>query len=194
MPASPRAGRLLVAAPALGDPNFARSVVLLLEHNDEGSLGVILNRPTELAVAEVLDAWSPLASAPDVVFQGGPVGLDGALALAALGDRARVGSPADAQQPAGWRQVYGELGLVDLDGEPAALAARLGSLRIFAGYAGWGPHQLEIELAQDAWYVVDSEPTDAFTNRPERLWGDVLRRQPGDIAFVATRPLDPTLN
>lgn len=194
MPASPRAGRLLVAAPALGDPNFARSVVLLLEHNDEGSLGVILNRPTELAVAEVLDAWSPLASAPDVVFQGGPVGLDGALALAALGDRARVGSPADPQQPAGWRQVYGDLGLVDLDGEPATLAARLGSLRIFAGYAGWGPRQLEVELAQDAWYVVDSQPMDAFTARPERLWGDVLRRQPGEIAFAATRPLDPTLN
>src|SRR4051812_49243023 len=109
MPASPRAGRLLVAAPALGDPNFARSVVLLLEHNEQGSLGVILNRPTDLTVAEVLDAWSPLASAPDVVFQGGPVGLDGALALAALspsavGDRAPVGP--SGRQPAGWRQVY----------------------------------------------------------------------------------------
>jgi putative transcriptional regulator len=193
MPAFPCAGRLLVAAPALGDPNFVRSVVLLLEHNEQGSLGVILNRPTDLSVADVLDAWSALASEPDVVFQGGPVGLDGALALAALGDRARVGPP-DRAEPPGWRQVYGDLGLVDLDAEPAALAARLGSLRIFAGYAGWGPGQLEVELAQDAWYVVDSEPGDAFSPQPERLWGDVLRRQPGDIAFVATRPVDPTLN
>lgn len=194
MPASPRAGRLLVAAPALGDPNFARSVVLLLEHSDEGSLGVIINRPTDLMVVEVLDSWSPLASDPDVVFQGGPVGLDGALALAALRDRARVGSPADLPQPDGWRRVYGDLGLVDLDAEPEVLAASLRSLRIFAGYAGWGPRQLEAELAQEAWYVVDSEPSDAFSAQPERLWGDVLRRQRGEIAFAATRPADPTLN
>ncbi len=90
--------------------------------------------------------------------------------------------------------MYGDLGLVDLDAEPAVLAASLGSLRIFAGYAGWGAGQLADELDQDAWYVVDSEPTDIFSANPERLWSDVLRRQPGEMAFVATKPLDPTLN
>jgi putative transcriptional regulator len=126
------AGRLLVATPALGDPNFARSVVLLLEHNASGTLGVIINRPTELAVAEVLGPWSDLVAAPDVVFQGGPVGLDGALALAALNPRARVGD----REPPGWRRVFGELGLVDLDTAPEQLAGELDAVRIFAGYAG----------------------------------------------------------
>src|SRR5262245_12398823 len=136
------AGRLLVATPALGDPNFARSVVLLLEHNSSGSLGVIINRPTELAVAEVLGSWSSLASRPDVVFQGGPVGLDGALALAALGGRAKVGD----REPLGWKQVFGELGLVDLDTAPDRLSGEFAGLRIFAGYAGWAAGQLADEL------------------------------------------------
>lgn len=184
------AGRLLVATPALGDPNFARAVVLLLEHNDSGTLGVIINRPTELAVAEILGPWSELVADPDVVFQGGPVGLDGALALAALSGRARVGD----REPLGWRRVFGELGLVDLDAAPELLAGDLGAVRVFAGYAGWGAGQLADELSEEAWIVVDSEPWDAFSARPDRLWADVLRRQEGELAFVATCPADPRMN
>lgn len=184
------AGRLLVATPALGDPNFARAVVLLLEHNAAGSLGVIINRPTELPVAEILGPWSELVSSPDVVFQGGPVGLDGALALAALDGRAKVGD----REPSGWRRVFGELGLVDLDAAPELLAGDLSAVRIFAGYAGWGAGQLADELADEAWIVVDSLPLDAFSDRPERLWSDVLRRQDGELAFVATCPADPRMN
>jgi putative transcriptional regulator len=184
------AGRLLVATPALGDPNFSRAVVLLLEHNASGSLGVIINRPTELSVSDVLGPWSGLVAEPDVVFQGGPVGLDGALAIAALSSRARVGD----REPAGWRRVFGDLGLVDLDTAPEQLVGELGAVRVFAGYAGWGAGQLADELAEEAWIVLDSEPFDAFSARPERLWTDVLRRQEGELAFVATCPADPRMN
>lgn len=142
-------GRLLVATPALADPNFDRAVVLLLDHDEQGSLGVVLNRPTPVGVGDVLLPWATLAGDPGVVFQGGPVGLDSALGVAVI--------PGE-EGPLGWRRVYGAIGLVDLETPPELLAAALGSLRIFAGYSGWGPGQLEIELGDGAWYVVESEP------------------------------------
>ncbi|MFF3749995.1 YqgE/AlgH family protein [Streptomyces sp. NPDC002018] len=178
-------GRLLVATPALADPNFDRAVVLLLDHDEEGSLGVVLNRPTPVDVGEILEPWGELAGEPGVVFQGGPVSLDSALALAVI--------PGD-HGPLGWRRVYGAIGLVDLETPPELLARALGSLRVFAGYAGWGPGQLEDELREGAWYVVESEPGDVSSPRPERLWRAVLRRQRGELAMVATYPDDPSLN
>jgi putative transcriptional regulator len=178
-------GRLLVATPALADPNFDRAVVLLLDHDDEGSLGVVLNRPTPVGVGDILEGWAPLAGEPGVVFQGGPVALDAALGLAVI--------PGD-EGPLGWRRVYGAIGLVDLETPPELLAAALGSLRIFAGYAGWGPGQLEDELAGGAWFVVDSEPGDVSAPRPENLWRDVLRRQRSELAMIATYLDDPSLN
>lgn len=184
------AGQLLVAAPDLADPNFERTVVFLLDHDGSGSLGVVLNRPTALPVAAVLTDWSGHASAPDVVFSGGPVGADGALALAVFDAvPAALGA-----SPRGWRPVIGSIGLLDLDLEPATIGADLRGLRIFAGYAGWGSGQLDSELSQGSWVVVDSLATDAFSVRPERLYGDVLRRQPGELRFLATRPADPGLN
>jgi putative transcriptional regulator len=190
MTADLAAGRLLVAAPALLDPNFARAVVLILDHDEQGTLGIIINRPTELAVRDILAGWAELATGPDVVFQGGPVGLDTALGLARLGASYTDGD----EEPLGWRQVYDSIGLVDLDAPPEMLAAELESLRIFAGYAGWGPGQLAGELGQGAWYVVESTAQDAFSVRPEGLWRGVLRRQRNELAFVATAPDDPTLN
>jgi putative transcriptional regulator len=181
-------GRLLVATPALADPNFDRAVVLLLDHDDEGSLGVVLNRPTLVGVGDVLEPWAALAGRPQVVFQGGPVSLDSALALAVV--PGEVGTA----DPLGWRRVHGAIGLVDLEAPPELLAAELGSLRIFAGYAGWAPGQLEDELADGAWYVVESEPGDVFSPDPERLWRAVLRRQRNELAMVATYPDDPSLN
>lgn len=178
-------GRLLVATPALADPNFDRAVVLLLDHDEEGSLGVVLNRPTPVGVADILESWGELAGEPGVVFQGGPVSLDSALGLAVI--------PGD-EGPLGWRRVYGAIGLVDLETPPELLARALGSLRIFAGYAGWGPGQLEEELREGAWYVVESEPGDVSSPRPESLWRAVLRRQRGELAMVATYPDDPSLN
>lgn len=182
--ASSLAGRLLVATPALSDPNFDKSVVLLLDHDREGALGVVLNRPTPVGVSEVLEPWASLAGEPGVVFQGGPVALDAALALAVV----------PGAGPLGWRRVHGSIGLVDLEAPPEVLAAEVGSLRIFAGYAGWGPEQLERELDEGAWYVVESEPGDVSAPEPERLWRAVLRRQRGSLALLATYPDDPSLN
>ncbi|MGY0067640.1 YqgE/AlgH family protein [Streptomyces sp. QTS137] len=184
-------GRLLVATPALADPNFDRAVVLLLDHDEEGSLGVVLNRPTPVGVGDILEGWADLAGEPGVVFQGGPVSLDSALGVAVVPGGTGTGATA---APLGWRQVYGAIGLVDLEAPPELLAAALGSLRIFAGYAGWGPGQLEDELAEGAWYVVESEPGDISSPAPERLWREVLRRQRGELAMVATYPDDPSLN
>ncbi|GAB3126176.1 YqgE/AlgH family protein [Streptomyces calidiresistens] len=178
------AGRLLVAAPALADPNFTRSVVLVLDHDDDGALGVVLNRPTPVDVSEVLEPWAALAGEPGVVFQGGPVALDAALALAVV----------PGEGPLGWRRVHGSIGLVDLDAPPEVLAGEVGSLRVFAGYAGWGAGQLESELDEGAWYVVDSEPGDVSVPRPEGLWRAVLRRQRSGLALLATYPDDPSLN
>ncbi|MEV6010362.1 YqgE/AlgH family protein [Streptomyces sp. NPDC051976] len=185
------AGRLLVATPALADPNFDRAVVLLLDHDREGSLGVVLNRPTPVGVGDVLQPWAGLAGAPQVVFQGGPVSLDSALGLAVVPGEARDGEDGDVL---GWRRVHGAIGLVDLEAPPELLAAELGSLRIFAGYSGWGPGQLEKELVDGAWYVVDSEPGDVSSPDPDRLWRSVLRRQRSELAMVATYPDDPSLN
>ncbi|ALU94113.1 YqgE/AlgH family protein [Streptomyces rubiginosohelvolus] len=178
-------GRLLVAAPALTDPNFDRAVVLLLDHDEEGSLGVVLNRPTPVGVGDILASWAALTGEPDVVFQGGPVSLDSALGVAVI--------PGD-EGPLGWRRVHGAIGLVDLETPPELLGPALGSLRIFAGYAGWGPGQLEGELSEGAWYVVESEPGDVSSPRPEQLWRAVLRRQRSELAMIATYPDDPSLN
>ncbi|MGH8969394.1 MAG: YqgE/AlgH family protein [Actinomycetes bacterium] len=180
-------GRLLVATPALGDPNFARSVVLVLDHNDEGALGVVINRPTPVEVSEVLPSWQPFTTSPGLLFQGGPVALDSALGLAVVPARSE-------DEPLGWRRVVDGLGLVDLDTPPEILAAEMVDLRIFAGYAGWGAGQLEAELGEGAWYVVAAEGRDAFTGEPDGLWRSVLRRQGGDLALVSTYPDDPAMN
>lgn len=187
-PALSHTGRLLVATPLLTDPNFARAVVLLLDHDAQGALGVVLNHPTPIEVVNVLDGWADLAGQPPVVFQGGPVGLDSALAVAVV-----PGEPGQTE-PLGWRRVHGAIGLVDLEAPPAVLAGELGGLRVFAGYSGWSPGQLETEVAEGAWYVVDCEPGDIFCPEPERLWRNVLRRQRGPLAVLATYPDDPTLN
>jgi putative transcriptional regulator len=184
-------GRLLVATPRLADPNFRRGVVLVVEHDDsEGTLGVVLNRPTEVPVDRVLPPWAKLTCGPAVVFQGGPVALDSALALASV---------RDGERPLGWRALDGEagggcVGVVDLDAPPELLAAEITGLRVFAGYAGWGRGQLRSEIDEGAWYVLSAEAGDVFMDRPEQLWKAVLQRQGGDLALVATFPDDPTLN
>ena len=193
-PAATLTGRLLVATPALGDSNFERSVVLVLDHDEDGALGIVINRPTPVDVAEVLPVWQPLATEPGVLFQGGPVALDSALGLALV--------PGEGEdEPLGWRRVVGRLGLVDLDVPPEVLAAEVTRLRIFAGYAGWGAGQLEDELAEGAWYVVEArfgagvdDAGDPFSDAPEDLWRQVLRRQGGDLAMVSTYLDDPSLN
>ncbi|MCO5971527.1 YqgE/AlgH family protein [Actinoallomurus soli] len=184
-------GRLLVATPQLTDPNFRRSVVLVVEHEPEGgTLGVVLNRPTQVPVDQVLPPWSELVTGPSVVFQGGPVALDSALALAQV---------PGTDEPLGWRALNGSpavarVGLVDLDVPPEILAPEVARLRVFAGYAGWGTGQLQSEIDEGAWYVLSAESGDVFAEEPDGLWPAVLRRQGGELAFVATFPEDPSLN
>jgi putative transcriptional regulator len=182
----PLAGMLLVATPALVDPNFADAVVLLLDVDDNGALGVVLNRPSGVPVNAVLEGWADVVAEPDVLFQGGPVGADGALAVALLRD------PEDV--PVGFRAVNGRLGLVDLDAPVELLEGSLAGLRIFAGYAGWGAAQLDGEIEEGSWYVVPGESWDAFRDDTTDLWREVLRRQPGEMAWHSTRPADPELN
>jgi putative transcriptional regulator len=186
-PQSPESlrGRLLVSTPGLGDPNFDRSVVLLLEHDADGALGVILNRPSATPLGEVLPAWSDLASEPPVVFAGGPVDSTAAICLGST----RPGAVNGAVQP-----VTPTLGVVDLDGDPALLAADVAYVRVYAGYAGWGGGQLDSEVEAGGWFVVDCLPSDPFTASPLTLWRAVLRRQGGRLALASTYPGDPSHN
>jgi putative transcriptional regulator len=179
-------GRLLVATPALRDPNFERTVVLIVAHEDGGALGVVLNRATEVQVSEVLGNWGGLAGEPAVVFEGGPVQPEAAICLA----RARPG----VGELAGFSRVSGTVGTVDLSSDPETMRKDLIGVRVFAGYAGWSPGQLEGEIDSGSWFVFDALPGDAFANRPDDLWSMVLRRQGGLMAAVAHFPADPTLN
>ena len=191
MESDPGAGRLLVATPLLGDPNFKRAVVLIVEHEvTEGTLGVVLNRPTKIPVGQVLEQWTELVTDPSVLFKGGPVAQNSALALAMVPGK---------EEPLGWRALDGapalaRLGLLDLDAPPRLLAPAITSLRVYAGYAGWSPGQLDAEIEEGAWFVLPAEPGDVFAAEPEQLWRAVLRRQEGDLAFLATYPDDPGLN
>ena len=177
---------LLVATPALLDPNFADTVVLLLDVDEDGALGVVLNRPTAVPVAEVLADWRDVVAEPEVLFHGGPVSTEGALAVGLLR------RPDDA--PVGFREVFGQLGIVDLDTPVELVDGTLEGMRIFAGYAGWGAEQLVGEIEEGSWYVVPAPPPDAFRSDTDDLWRDVLRRQPGELAWHSTRPVDPELN
>ena len=183
----PASGRLLVAAPTLGDPNFAGTVVLLLDHDGDGTLGVVLNRPSPVAVASVLPDWAPSVEPPEVLFEGGPVSTDAALAVAAVPE-------SDGPEPIGFRRLFGAVGIIDLDTPREVLAPAMTGLRIFAGYAGWGSGQLDAEIAEGSWYVVDFTPGDVFAGAPTKLWHTVLRRQPSELAWISTRPVDPAHN
>ncbi len=187
-------GRLLVATPNLGDPNFERTVVLVLDHGDDGALGVVLNRPSEMDLAEPLPEWARAAAHPSVLFIGGPVAPSAAVCLARVTATAAPGSAANGWEADGWRAVLGPVGTMDLDSDPDEAIPRLEEIRVFAGYAGWGPGQLESEIDEGGWFVVDADVSDPLSPAPERLWAAVLRRQRGTLALFAAYPADPSLN
>jgi len=182
---APTKGRLLLATPPLEDPNFDRTVIYVLEHHDEGALGLVLNRPTDVPVTDALPEWGGVVTAPAVLHIGGPVEEQSGWCLA----RAR-----DVAALEGFVPVVGDLGLVDLDLDPDHLAEAFAAVRLYAGYSGWGPGQLEHELAQDAWFVADAEPDDPFLPEGAGLWRRILARQGGPIARLALFPADPSLN
>lgn len=174
-----------MANPTLGDPNFDRTVILMLEHGDEGALGVIINRPSPLDVHEALPDWARFAGQPEVVFIGGPVGPGSIIGLALR----------SAELPDGaWQPVLGLVGVLDLSADADELGAAVDTVRVFAGYAGWGGGQLEGELAQGAWFVVDAEVSDPMSPDPEGLWRMVLRRQPPPLNRYALFPPSLSVN
>ena len=176
-------GTLLVAAPSLLDLHFRRTVIYIIEHRSRGSLGVVLNRPSEVTVRDVLPSWAPLSSQPSV-FVGGPVESETALCLAAV----RTGhDPASVE---GLVTVRGPVALVDLDAEPSRIGPRLRGLRVFAGYSGWSAGQLAGEIARGDWIVVPALPDDVLNRHDTKLWGHVLRRQGMPLSLLATYPLD----
>jgi putative transcriptional regulator len=175
-------GRLLIAGPGLFDPNFRRTVVLIGEHNEEGALGVVLNRPTPLAVAEAVPPLAPLVADGEVLFVGGPVQPESPVVLAEF-------HRPDAADVLAFGSIGFLTGHVDADDRDEIRRAR-----VFAGYAGWGAGQLETEVDAGGWILEPAEPDDVFADRPEGLWSAVLRRKGGEFALLATMPFDPSTN
>jgi putative transcriptional regulator len=179
-------GRLLVATPALYDANFFRSVILVVEHNDEGAAGLVLNRPSDAELeGGPLHEWTDLAADPALVFVGGPVQPSAAICLART-------APDGA--PDGWQPVVGGLGVLDLGRELADVRGGIDRLRVFAGYAGWEAGQLESEIEEGSWFVLAADPEDALSSQPGGLWRFVLKRQGGKLALVSNFPSDPSQN
>jgi putative transcriptional regulator len=195
------AGHLLIATPVIGDPNFERTVVFLLDHGDEGALGLVVNRPTDVELGESLPQWVDLSAPPAVVFVGGPVEQAAAIGLG----RPTPGAPLDGPAPGEgegdevWSPVLTALGTVgplatlDLSADPL-VAPGLDAVRVYVGYAGWGPGQLEAEIDQEAWLVGRARPDDLWSEQPEDLWSAVLRRRRGRSAWLALYPRDPSGN
>jgi putative transcriptional regulator len=174
-------GKLLVSSPALVDPNFRKTVVLVAHHDEDGAMGLVLSRPSTVAAAEAVPALADLPGADDPVFVGGPVQPEAFMVLAEFDDIAQAAAP-----------IMNGLGFMPADAEPEDLAIR--RLRLFAGYSGWGGGQLEAELQEDSWIVVDGVADDAFADDPDELWRVVLHRKGGAFSLMETMPFDPGLN
>jgi putative transcriptional regulator len=180
--APPTKGRLLLATPSLIDPHFDRTVIYVLEHHDDGAVGVVINRPSDEALDEPLDRWIDLQSAPSSVFEGGPVEDNALIALAV--------TKAPELDDESLTPIIGEIASADLTADPAIVAAAVHEVRVFRGYSGWGPGQLDAEIDEGAWLVLDAQTGDVFSDNPDELWRDVLRRQPGRLAWLANAPDD----
>jgi putative transcriptional regulator len=165
------AGQLLVACPPLEDPNFDRTVVLMLEHDEEGAIGVVLNRPLPQDTVDGLEEWCAVMSEPGVLFSGGPVERAALIGVVLTED-------------GGWETV-------DLSEAPPAVVR---GFRLFVGYSGWGAGQLDVELAAGAWMVFPAEAADLVAGDPTDLWRTVLRRQGGRLAWIAAAPDDLSMN
>jgi putative AlgH/UPF0301 family transcriptional regulator len=183
-----RPGSLLVAMPALSDPAFAGTVIYVLDHSDTGTLGVVLGRPSQVEIRDVLPGWCDLAVDPGVFHVGGPCETDTALCLA-------VSPAAVAVDGSPLRRVAGDVYLVDLDSDPTDLQEELNGLRVFAGYAGWSPGQLAGEIAEGAWACVPGRSGDVLSpaSGPD-LWREVMGRQTGRLAVLSTATADPSVN
>lgn len=177
------AGNLLIASPAILDPNFRRTVVFVTAHTDEGAVGLILNRCSDATVAETVPQLAPIASPDEPVFVGGPVNPDGVAVLAEFDDPEQAGVV-----------VLDDVGFVALGEALEDEPPRVQRARVFAGVAGWGPEQLDDEFGREDWILEPAGPNDIFTDDPDRLWSNLLRRKGGQYELVARMPIDPSLN
>jgi putative transcriptional regulator len=175
------AGKLLVSSPSLHDPNFRKTVVLIAHHDEDGAMGLVLSRPSDVSGADAAPTLDGIPGSEDPVFVGGPVEPTALMVLAEFDDVDDAAAP-----------IIGHLGFMPADAEPNDLSIQ--RLRIFAGYSGWSSGQLEAELAEPAWLVVDAHPDDAFAEDPEELWRTVLRRHGGPLTLMERMPFDPGLN
>ncbi len=174
-------GSLLLATPSMHEETFDRTVIFILEHDESGSMGLVLNRPSDMLVSDALPDFGSLAR-PDRLFLGGPVEQGTALVLA---------EPLDPAAP-GMHFMQNGIGLLDLtdDDNPRIMLERA---RVFSGYAGWGPRQLETELRNGAWIVANCEPQDVWNSDHQTLWARIMSRL--DLTeFLATYPSQPWLN
>jgi putative transcriptional regulator len=175
-------GQLLVAGPGLQDPNFRRTVVLVGEHGDEGAMGIVLNRPSGIVVEEAVPPLLELGGVDEIVYVGGPVQPQ---AIVVLGDFSEPDRAAV--------RVFDSIGFLPSEVEPDDIG-EISRARVFAGYAGWGAGQLEGELEEGSWILETAIPGDVFTDAPEQLWSDVLRRKGGAFSVLAMMPDDPRVN
>lgn len=176
-------GKLLIAGPTLQDPNFWRTVILVVEHNADGALGLVLNRPSATTVGEVVPQLSELVDPEEDVLVGGPMEPGAVIVLADFMD------PEEAALIA-----FEGVGVMGSSSEPADLVGGVRSARAFAGHAGWGPGQLDGELERGDWILESAQRIDAFAPDPAELWSEVLARKGGSYALVARMPPDPSTN
>lgn len=174
-------GKLLISNGGLFDPNFRHTVVLMVEHNEEGALGLVLNRPAQITVSEAVPELAILVTPEDHLYVGGPVQPSAAVVLAEFGE------PRGATEPlVGKISVVGEL-------NPTAVE-EIHRARVFGGYSGWGPGQVEEEIARDDWIVSAALEEDVFTEDPQHLWKVVLERKGPPFTMLSTMPFDPSTN
>ena len=176
-------GQLLLASPTLRDPNFARTVVLIGVHSEEGAMGIVLNRPSALTVGEAVPQLEATLDEQEPVYIGGPVQPNSIVLLAEFLD----------PSPAGLL-VLGRIGFPAPDTDMEELTRATARGRVFAGYAGWSEGQLDAELDQGDWIVQPAQPQDVFCEEPEGLWSEVLTRKGGSYALIARMPTDPSVN
>jgi putative transcriptional regulator len=176
-------GQLLLASPTLMDPNFRRAVVLIGVHSEEGAMGVVLNRPSEVTVGEAVPALEQVVQEQEPVYVGGPVQPSSIVFLAEFLD----------PTPAGLL-VLGRIGFPAPDADIDELTEATARRRVFAGYAGWGEGQLDAEVDQGDWIAHSAVPDDVFTQVPDELWSSVLTRKGGSYSLLASMPLDPSVN
>jgi len=176
-------GKLLVASPSLLDPNFHRTVVLIAEHGEDGAMGVVLNRESELEVDEAAPSLADIVEPGARVHEGGPVQPTAVMIMA------------EFENPeAAATLVVEDIGFVSAEIDFDSLGSAVRRVRVFAGLAGWGPGQLEAEVERDDWIVEPALPEDVFHASADELWSHVLERKGGQFALVARMPEDPSLN